>query len=100
MRRPHCLRTMLAALLSLIHLGCGSAADRPAVQTFDSGGVKIAYTVQGKGEPVVLIHGWLSSAGLNWALPGTSALLAKDFQVIALDVRGHGRSEKPTKEDA
>jgi pimeloyl-ACP methyl ester carboxylesterase len=74
----------------------------PKTQTFDSGGVKIAYYVQGEGEPVVLIHGWLSSANVNWTLPGTSARLAKDFhfQVIALDVRGHGLSDKPTEEDA
>jgi pimeloyl-ACP methyl ester carboxylesterase len=70
------------------------------VQTFDSDGVKLSYFVQGKGEPVVLIHGWLSDGGINWALPGTSGLLAKDYQVIALDVRGHGRSDKPTKEEA
>src|SRR5262249_45170033 len=44
--------------------------------------------------------GWLSSAGVNWALPGISELLAKDYQVIALDVRGHGLSDKPAKEEA
>ena len=33
-------------------------------------------------------------------MPGTSGLLAKDFQVIALDMRGHGLSEKPLKEEA
>src|ERR1700741_653105 len=76
------------------------AADNTTPQTFMSNGVKIPYFAQGKGEPVVLIHGWLSSAGINWALPGTSALLAKDFQVIALDVRGHGLSDKPTKDEA
>ena len=70
------------------------------MQTFDANCVKIAYFVQGKGQPVVLIHGWLSSAGINWTLPGTAALLAKDFQVIALDVRGHGLSDKPAKEEA
>lgn len=75
------------------------AAGKPNGQTFDSNGVKIWYSIQGKGEPVVLIHGWLSSATINWDLPGTSALLAKDHQVIALDVRGHGQSDKPAKEE-
>jgi pimeloyl-ACP methyl ester carboxylesterase len=100
MTRSRCLLTMLAPLVWLAHCGCAQAADKPAIHTFDANGVKIAYFVQGKGKPVVLIHGWLSSAGINWALPGTSALLAKSYRVIALDVRGHGLSDKPTKEDA
>jgi pimeloyl-ACP methyl ester carboxylesterase len=75
------------------------AAERPEVKTFASNGVKIAYFEQGAGEPVVLIHGWLSSGGINWALPGISAQLARDFRVIALDVRGHGHSDKPNDED-
>jgi pimeloyl-ACP methyl ester carboxylesterase len=76
------------------------AAEETTAQTFDSGGVKIWYSIKGKGEPVVLIHGWLSSSGVNWGLPGTTSLLAKNFQVIALDVRGHGQSDKPTKAEA
>lgn len=100
MRRFHCLVTILAALVCPPHYGRAQAADKIAVRTFDANGVKISYFVQGKGEPVVLIHGWLSAAGINWALPGTSDLLAKDYQVIALDVRGHGLSDKPTKEEA
>jgi len=74
-------------------------AGAGALRTFDSKGVKIGYFVEGKGESVVLIHGWLASAGINWKLPGTSTLLAKDYQVIALDVRGHGLSGKPAKEE-
>ena len=100
MTRFRCLLTMLAALAWPAHFGLAHAADKPIAQTFDANGVKIAYFVQGKGEAVVLIHGWLSSAGINWALPGTSALLARDYQVIALDVRGHGLSDKPAKEEA
>lgn len=95
MKRFCCLLTTLAALAGIVQ-----AADKPAVQTFDAKDVKISYLVQGKGEPVVLIHGWLSSAAINWTLPGTTGLLAKDHQVIALDVRGHGQSDKPTKEEA
>ena len=45
---------------------------------------------------MVLIHGWLSSAGINWGLPGTIELLARSFRVIALDVRGHGLWDRPT----
>ena len=94
-----CLVAVLAALWHA-RLNTADAADTPALQTFDSNGVKIAYVVQGQGEPVILIHGWLASAGVNWVLPGTFALLAKDFQVIALDVRGHGLSGKPTQVEA
>jgi pimeloyl-ACP methyl ester carboxylesterase len=90
----------LTAAVALLCPACLAGADWPVSRTFDSKGVKIRYTVQGKGEPVVLIHGWLSSVELNWTWPGTTALLAKDHQVIALDVRGHGQSDKPTTEDA
>ncbi len=74
-----------------------SVAAEP--QTFDSAGVKIRYFVQGTGEPVVLVHGLYSSAKLNWDLPGVTAMLAKDFQVVSLDLRGHGESDKPNGED-
>ncbi len=67
-------------------------------EEFDSAGVKIHYVVQGKGEPVVLIHGLHSSAQMNWGMEGIIDLLAKDFQVIALDCRGHGQSGKPEAE--
>jgi pimeloyl-ACP methyl ester carboxylesterase len=100
MTRWRCLFRVLTVLTLGLQLGCARAADKPMAQTFDSDGVKLSYFVQGKGEPVVLIHGWLSDAGINWAIPGTIGLLAKDYQVIALDVRGHGRSDKPTKEEA
>ena len=64
--------------------------SRPRV--LDSNGVPIQYTVEGKGEPVVLIHGLYASARINWRAPGTIRALAKDYQAIALDVRGHGGS--------
>ena len=76
------------------------AADASKPTKFDSQGVKIKYTVEGEGAPVVLIHGAFSSADMNWRLPGTIKALAAHYQVIALDVRGHGDSDKPDKEDA
>jgi pimeloyl-ACP methyl ester carboxylesterase len=64
-------------------------------QYFDSNGVRIHYTVEGSGEPVVLIHGVAANADLNWRRPGVIRNLARNFQVIAMDCRGHGLSGKP-----
>ena len=67
---------------------------------FDSDGVKIHYVVEGQGEPVILIHGLYASALTNWQFPGIMGELAKHYQVVALDCRGHGQSGKPTEEGA
>jgi pimeloyl-ACP methyl ester carboxylesterase len=75
-------------------------AMRSAGDDFNSGGVKIHYAVQRYGEPVILIHGLYSSGRLNWDVPGITAMLAKHFEVITIDCRGHGRSEKPRGDDA
>src|SRR5580698_4053513 len=65
---------------------------------FQSGDVRIHYTVQGSGTPVVLIHGLTASGMMNWTLPGTTAVVARNHQVILPDMRGHGASDKPTEE--
>ena len=54
--------------------------------------IKIAYTQQGAGEIVVLLHG-LGSCKEEWQ-PQIDAL-AQHYQVIALDLRGHGATDKP-----
>jgi len=64
-------------------------------QYFDSNGVRIHYTEQGEGVPVILVHGFAFNADLNWRSPGIIDALAKDYRVIALDNRGHGLSDKP-----
>jgi len=65
------------------------------VQTFDSGGVRIAFLDEGVGAPILLIHGFASSMRFNWIDPGWVSLLARNgFRVVALDNRGHGDSEK------
>ena len=64
---------------------------------FDSNGVKIRYVTEGKGEAVVLIHGWMGDSSM-WGRDssGNTKLKGADgFQVIALDCRGHGKSDKP-----
>ena len=98
----HCKFGLALTVLTAV-LACARglpAADTPKSEKFDSGGVQIHYLVAGQGQPVVLIHGLNASAELNWNLPGVVAELAKDHQVIALDLRGHGRSDKPQGDDA
>lgn len=62
---------------------------------FDAGAVRLHYTDEGSGEPVVLLHGFAVNADLNWRLPGLTAALSDEFRVIAMDLRGHGLSDKP-----
>lgn len=46
--------------------------------------------------PVVLHHGFVADANLNWVVPGiVAALVAAGHRVIAHDARGHGASAKP-----
>lgn len=71
-----------------------------ADQFVDSAGVRIRYTDEGQGPPVILIHGYTASGDLNWRIPGTIDLLAKKYRVITLDNRGHGKSDKPTEVEA
>src|SRR5258708_21482100 len=61
-------------------------------QFFDSAGVKIRYVIAGTGEPVVLIHPFAVGAEI-WE--PVMKDLSKNYRVIAMDCRGHGKSDKP-----
>jgi pimeloyl-ACP methyl ester carboxylesterase len=88
--------SLVASVVVLLLPLCAGAADAPPQDLhFDSNGVEIRYTVQGEGEPVILVHGFTASVETNWGQPGIIADLAKDFRVIAIDARGHGKSGKP-----
>jgi pimeloyl-ACP methyl ester carboxylesterase len=48
------------------------------------------------GPPVVLHHGFVADANVNWVAPGVvDALLVAGRRVVAHDARGHGSSAKP-----
>ena len=56
-------------------------------------GLRFHYREWGnKGQSVVLLHGLASSSHI-WDL--TAPLLTKEYRVLALDQRGHGKSDKP-----
>jgi pimeloyl-ACP methyl ester carboxylesterase len=62
---------------------------------FDSNGVQIYFEEHGKGEPVVLVHGFASRAEHNWGAMNWFTTLAPHYRVVPLDCRGHGKSGKP-----
>jgi 3-oxoadipate enol-lactonase len=47
----------------------------------------------GAGEPVIFSHGWLDDCSV-WK--PQADIIARDHTVILYDLRGHGRSEKPS----
>ena len=57
-------------------------------------GVCIHYQVEGEGPPLVLQHGFTSSLQ-SWYTSGYVAALQPDYQLILIDVRGYGQSDKP-----
>ena len=62
---------------------------------FRSGDLDIAYLDEGKGDPVVLVHGFASTKEVNWVQPAwVSTLVRAGYRVLALDNRGHGASGK------
>lgn len=50
------------------------------------------YRSGGDGPPIVLAHG-ITDSGMCW--PMVSDALASGYDVVAVDARGHGKSEKP-----
>ena len=72
--------------------------NAPEFLRFTHNGLEFAYFDEGdpSGKPVLLIHGFASSAMVNWVHPGWLQTLAgAGRRVIAIDNRGHGKSDKP-----
>ena len=60
-----------------------------------SGDAAVYYEEYGTGEPLVLIHGLLGSVESHWRrfVPE----YAKHFHTIAVDLRGHGKTNNPSR---
>lgn len=55
-------------------------------------GISLYYEEEGKGEPLILLHG-LGSDGRSWEYQ--RPVFAQQYRVVVVDARGHGRSAKP-----
>jgi pimeloyl-ACP methyl ester carboxylesterase len=90
---------VLLACAALAAYAWLSITSRTPGAFLDAGGVRVHYTDEGAGEPVILVHGFAVQADLNWRRNGIIDALRKHFRVIALDLRGHGLSGKPHDPD-
>lgn len=89
---------LLALAVQILLLAAGVyyyVTPHSPYRTFLSGGVPLAYTDEGAGEPVILVHGFAVHGDLQWRRAGVLQALRPHFRVITLDLRGHGRSGKP-----
>jgi haloacetate dehalogenase len=99
------IEAMTLALAAGAVAGTASAAESQAtagnvVQHFpgfesfriETSGATINGVKGGKGPPVLLLHGWPQTLA-EWHV--VAPLMAKDFTVIATDLRGYGDSSKP-----
>jgi len=79
-----------AGVTSALEIGYAALASRIVVRTIAAG--------PADGPPVVLLHGWGCSAFLF--RDNLTALGSAGFRAIAIDLKGHGLSDKPESEDA
>ncbi len=63
---------------------------------FGLDGTNLVWREMGEGRPLVLLHGFSSSAMVNWVCYGHAFRIAAcGIRVIMPDLRGHGDSSKP-----
>lgn len=89
------LFSVLAVLLFVVSSANTAQAQQRIVieeRFADVNGVKLHYLFAGKGEPVILLHGYAENSHMWRPL---IAELAKTHTVIAPDLRGFGQSSKP-----
>jgi pimeloyl-ACP methyl ester carboxylesterase len=82
------------ATIALVIFAADSAraADLGTSGFVDSGGVKLHYVTAGDGPLVVLLHGF---PDYHYTWRDQMPALAKHFKVVALDLRGYNKSDKP-----
>ena len=94
---PKIVRTIVVVALMALPAALLSPdkafAQAPQSRFAELDGVKLHYLVAGKGDPVVLLHGYAQTSHM-W-LP-LIAKLADKHTVIAPDLRGFGQSSAPS----
>jgi esterase len=61
----------------------------------EANGIHFNVQTKGQGQPVVMVHGAFVGSLASWYLTLAPALMRK-HRVVLYDLRGHGKSDKPT----
>ena len=99
-------RAVLALMLLLAGLAVAACAAPPSdmgqpgpkLRMIEANGVRLRIAEMGSGPLVILVHGWPES-WYSWRhqMP---ALAAAGYHVVAPDMRGYGKSDKPAAVEA
>jgi len=91
---------MKLLLSILISIACANiyGQELSDFESFD--GTKIAYLDEGKGDPVILIHGFISNGSSWYGTELKRQLISNGYRVIVPDLRGNGQSDIPQNESA
>lgn len=84
--------TMVMICLFTIAIFPNDIMDRVEHGYVDNAGVKLHYATLGEGPLIVMIHGY-PDYWYTWRKQ--MAVLAEEHQVVAVDLRGYNRSDKP-----
>lgn len=68
------------------------SADKPQRRSVTVNGVKLSVIEAGQGDPVIFVHGVVTTSNI---FPKYLGAYSPDFRGIAVDLRGYGDSEKP-----
>jgi pimeloyl-ACP methyl ester carboxylesterase len=99
-RKYSCLLAILSLfiIVTLTHAGPAPLSPMDAkylypVKSVTVNGNKVAYIDEGKGQPIVFIHGVSASlASFDMLFP---SMIKKGYRVIGVDLLGYGKSDKP-----
>jgi pimeloyl-ACP methyl ester carboxylesterase len=67
--------------------------EAAAAKTVSVNGIELYFETRGRGEPLLLLHG-MGGCAQDWKYAGRESL-ASEYQLIAVDARGHGHSTNP-----
>jgi pimeloyl-ACP methyl ester carboxylesterase len=62
---------------------------------YNNDGINIYYEIEGEGPDLMVMHGFASNIENNWRGPRVTNALREENRLILMDIRGHGKSDKP-----